>query len=140
MKRIYLFLMLIISAQFSAQSISASKLLQYGNSQNINSIKQELIQLGFQTKTDNSEGYPIYQFAKKSSHGVETVEISKNSELFMFVYKTNSEVYQILKNKLLLPSFSYAYAYKNTKYYENSQMRIGLNDNNNILSIFKPLK
>ena len=81
-----------------------------------------------------------YQFAKKSSHGVETVEISKNSELFMFVYKTNSEVYQILKNKLLLPSFSYAYAYKNTKYYENSQMRIGLNDNNNILSIFKPLK
>lgn len=140
MKQNYLFLMLIFSALFSAQSVSASKLLQYCNSQNINSITHELIQLGFQTKTDNSEGYPIYQFAKKSSRGLESIEISKNSELFMFVYKTNAEVYEILKSKLLLPSFSYAYAYRNTKYYENGKMRIGLNDSYNIFSIFKPLK
>lgn len=140
MKKTYLFLMILITALMSAQSISASKLLQYANSQNISTISKELIQLGFQTRTDNSEGYPIYQFAKKTSRGVENIEMGKNSELFMFTYKTTHSIYEILKNKLLTSDFQYAYGYKNVKFYENGKLRIGANDVNGIISIFKPLK
>lgn len=125
---------------FSAQSISASKLLDYANSQNIATITKELTQLGFQTRTDNSECYPIYQFAKKTSRGVEKIEMGKNSELFMFTYKPDSTVYEILKNKILTSEFEFSYKYKNAKYYENGYLRIGEDDFSGVISIFKPLK
>ena len=87
---------------YFAQFISASRLLYYANNQNIGTITKELKQLGFQTRMDNSEGYAIYQFAKKTSRGVEKIEMGKNSELFMFTYKPEFSVYEILKNKLLI--------------------------------------
>ena len=140
MKKTYLFLMMLIVTFISAQSISASKLLHYSNSQNISTISKDLKQLGFQTRTDNSEGYLIYQFVKKKSRGIEKVEMGKNSELFMFTYKTDRSIYEILKNKLLSTDYQYAYGYKNVKYYENGKLRIGADDVNGIISIFKPLK
>ena len=140
MNKIILYLLVILPSIFMAQSISASKLLQYGNSQNISIISKELKQLGFQSKTDNSEGYSIYQFAKKTSRGLEKIEMSKNSELFMFVYEAEHSVYEILKNKILTADFKYAYSYKNAQYYEDGRMRIGADDKNGIISIFKPLK
>ena len=137
MKKIILILFPIF---FSAQSISASKILDYANSQNISLITKELKQLGFQTKTDNSEGYPIYQFAKKTSRGIENIEMAKNTELFMFTYKPANDVYNIIKDKILTSDFQFAYNYKNSKYYENGKMRIGANDVSGIISVFKPLK
>ena len=137
MKKIILILFPIF---FSAQSISASKILDYANSQNISLITKELKQLGFQTKTDNSEGYPIYQFAKKTSRGIENIEMAKNTELFMFTYKPANDVYNIIKDKILTSDFQFAYNYKNSKYYENGRMRIGVDDTNGIISVFKPLK
>lgn len=137
MKKIILILFPIF---FSAQSISASKILDFANSQNISLITKELKQLGFQTKTDNSEGYPIYQFAKKTSRGIENIEMAKNTELFMFTYKPANDVYNIIKDKILTSDFQFAYNYKNTKYYENGRMRIGVDDTKGIISVFKPLK
>ena len=140
MKKIYFYLLVFLPIVFSAQSISASRLLYYANYQNISSITKELKQLGFQTKTDNSEGYPIYQFAKKTSRGIENIEMAKNTELFMFTYKPANDVYNIIKDKILTSDFQFAYNYKNTKYYENGRMRIGVDDTNGIISVFKPLK
>lgn len=140
MKKIYFYLLVFLPILFSAQSISASKILDYANFQNISLITNELKQLGFQTKTDNSEGYPIYQFVKKTSRGVEKIEMGKNSELFMFTYKPEYSVYKVLKSKMLTSDFQYRYSYKNTKYYENGKLRIGADDVNGIISIFKPLK
>ena len=140
MKKIYFYLLVFLPIVFSAQSISASRLLYYANYQNISSITKELKQLGFQTKTDNSEGYPIYQFAKKTSRGIENIEMAKNTELFMFTYKPANDVYNIIKDKILTSDFQFAYNYKNTKYYENGRMRIGVDDTKGIISVFKPLK
>lgn len=125
---------------YFAQSVSASRLFYYTNIQNIGAISKELKQLGFQIKTDNSEGYSIYQFTKKSPRAVENIEMGKNSELFMFTYKPEFSVYKVLKSKMLTSDFQYAYSYKNAKYYENGKLRIGADDVNGIISIFKPLK
>lgn len=81
----------------------------------------------------------MYQFVKKTSRGLEKIEMGKNSELFMFVYKSESAVYEILKSKILTSDFKYSYSYKNAKYYQNEEMRIGADDKNKIISIFKPL-
>ena len=140
MKKIYFYLLVFMPMFYFAQSISASRLLYYANNQNIGTITKELKQLGFQTRMDNSEGYAIYQFAKKTSRGVEKIEMGKNSEIFMFTYKPEFSVYEILKNKLLTSDYHYTYSYKNTKYYENGRMRIGVDDTNGIISVFKPLK
>lgn len=140
MKKLLFYVLVMLPLLFTAQSISASKFLQYTNSQNVALISKELKHLGFQTRTDNSEGYPIYQFAKKSTRGIEKIEIGKNSELFMFTYKAEYSVYEILKNKILTSDYQYSYSYKNTKYYENGNMRIGIDDTNGIISAFKPLK
>lgn len=140
MKKLLFYVLVMLPLLFTAQSISASKFLQYTNSQNVALISKELKHLGFQTRTDNSEGYPIYQFAKKSTRGIEKIEIGKNSELFMFTYKAEYSVYEILKNKILTSDYQYSYSYKNTKYYENGNMRIGIDDTNGIISAFKTLK
>ena len=140
MKKALIYFLLTLPLIFTGQSLSASKLLQYGNLQNSSIITKELQQLGFQTKTDSSEGYPIYHFTKKTSRGLERIEMGNNSELFMFIYKSESAVYEILKSKILTSDFKYSYSYKNAKYYENKKMRIGTDDKNGIISIFKPLK
>ena len=140
MRKIFTIFLMVVSVITFGQSLCASKLLQFASSQNISIITKELKQLGFQTRTDNSEGYPIYQFAKKTSRGLEKIEMGNNSELFMFIYKSESAVYEILKSKILTSDFKYSYSYKNTKYYENEKMRIGVDDKNGIISIFKPLK
>ena len=140
MRRLFTILLMAVTVIIFGQSLSASKLLQYANSQNILVISKELKQLGFQTKIDNSEGYPIYQFAKKTSRGLEKIEMGNNSELFMFIYKSETAVYEILKSKVLTSDFKYSYSYKNAKYYESKKMRIGADDKNGIISIFKPLK
>lgn len=66
--------------------------------------------------------------------------MGKNSELFMFVYMPEYSVYEILKNKILTPDFKYSYSYKNSKYYENWKIRVGINDVGGIISVFEPLK
>ena len=140
MKKLYSYLLVFLPIVFSAQSISASRLFTYSNSQNIEIISKELEQLGFQTRMDNSEGYPIYQFAKKTTRGTERNDIGSNSELFMVIYRPEKSIYEILKTKILTPDFKYSYVYKNAKYFENNFMRIGADDVNGIISIFKPLK
>ncbi len=140
MKKILLYLLVSFPIFLTAQSISASKILQYASSQNIFTISSELKQLGFQTRTDNSEGYPIYQFAKKTSRGVEKLEVGRNSELFMLTYKADYAVYKILKNKILTSDYQHSYNYRNAKYYENGYTRVGVDDINGIISVFKPIK
>lgn len=140
MKKISILFLLMFSIISYSQSISASRILYFASSQNIDAIIKELKQLGFKTRTDNSEGYTIYQFLKKTRRGVEQVEMGKNTELFMFTYKPEYSVYSILKGKILTSDFKYSYSYKNTKYYENGKTRIGDDETKGIISVFKPLK
>ncbi|AZA52759.1 hypothetical protein [Chryseobacterium sp. G0201] len=139
-KYLHLYLLLFLPLLYTSQSISASKLLDYINIQNSETITKELKQLGFQTRVDNSEGYPIYRFAKETSRGIEKIEVGKNTELFMITYRPEYTAYEILRNKILTSDFQYAYSYKSTKYYENSTMRIGADNTNGIISVFKQLK
>ncbi len=140
MKKISILFLLMFSIISYSQSISASRILYFASSQNIDAIIKELKQLGFKTRTENSEGYTIYQFLKKTRRGVEQVEMGKNTELFMFTYKPEYSVYSILKGKILTSDFKYSYSYKNTKYYENGKTRIGDDETKGIISVFKPLK
>lgn len=133
----FLFISFFLFSQgFYSQSLSASKILNFTNSQNIKLISNELKQKGFVLKVRNKGGFTFYDFNKQE----EVISITRNDELFMVVYKCNFSVFQVMKSKLLTPDFVYSYNYKNNDYYENSKMRIGVNNLNGIISVFKPLK
>ena len=136
MKHFYFLLLLMASAVYSAQSISASKMLFFVNLQNPSKISTELKKLGFLSSIKDKGEFTMYEYKK----GSEYLTITRNDELFMVVYRPSYSAYSVLKSKLLTGDYVYAYNYKNNDYYENSKMRIGVNELNGIISLFKPLK
>lgn len=142
MKNYLIILMLLISKMLVAQSISASKILSVLENQNFIKVKSELTELGFKSMGDETDyNINILSFQKSDRLGREHIEIGKNSELFMFVYKPVSKAYfNSLKEKMLTSDFKYSYTHKNAKYYETSVMRLGINESASIISFFVPLK
>lgn len=144
MRRLYIFLAIVlISFSTYGQSISASKILSYLDSQSLTKIKSELASSGFKSMGQESDynNIQIQSFMKSDRLGKEHIELGKNSELFMFVYKpVSKEYFTALKSKLLTSEFVFAYKLKNNKYYESENMRIGVNTKSNILSFFVALK
>ena len=88
----------------------------------------------------NTDGYLLYWFHKESSLGVELLQIGKNSELFMLLYVPAKAYFSTYKELLLTNDFDYKYSGPNDKYYENETMRIGINSNKGIISLFVNLK
>ncbi|MGY0426805.1 MAG: hypothetical protein ACWIPI_08265 [Polaribacter sp.] len=133
---------LLAATKIQAQSISASKILNILDSQNSVKIKSELVDLGFKYMREETDyNVQINSFMKSDRMGREHIGLGKNSELFMFVYKpANKDIYNILKSKLLTSEFKYSYSYKDDKFYESDNMRIGIKDKFNIISFFVALK
>lgn len=136
MRQFLKIILTLLPIAISSQSLSASKLYEYANFQNIQAISKELKIKGFVTSSKIRDGYKINDFKKAS----EQLWISSNDELFMVIYKPSYTIYILLKEKLLTDEFAYAYTYNNNKYYETKEIRLGFNDLNGIISIFKPLK
>jgi hypothetical protein len=66
--------------------------------------------------------------------GVENLLVGSTDELFSIVYNPATRaIYLALKEKMLTKDFVYSYFYSITKYYENSEMRIGINDISNTI-------
>lgn len=139
---ISLIILLGISTNTNAQSISASKIINYLGSQKQTEISADLLQLGFiQTEKKETTMFKGYAYTKKSSYGIENFNLAVNDELFSIIYKpATSDIYSAIKEKMLTKDFIYSYSYQATKYYESSNMRIGANDTNKIISFFVKLK
>lgn len=142
MKHMYsvvtLALMFCISVSINAQSISASKILGYLNGQKQSVISADLLKLGF-TQPDKKESttFTGYAYTKKGELGIEYLSIVINDEIFSVLYKpATTALYSALKEKMLTKDFVYTYSYLTAKYYESSDMRIGINDTNNVISFF----
>ncbi len=136
-------LLFILFCSFSVfgQSVSASKILNFLNSQNTTTIGAELKKVGFTFKgKSNFDGNTEYSYYKNGRFGLEKFNVTSNDELFSIVYKTSPEAFQAYKHKLLTNDFEYAYEMRNNKYYENGSMRIGINENSSIISLFVKLK
>ena len=144
MKQFYLFFAItLLSFSAYGQSVSASKIISFLESQNNTEITQNLKTLGFVFKGKSKVigNFYEYMFYSTTDYGTELLSISQNDELFGVVYKlANSNFFNSLKEKLLTSEFGYAYSYKNTKYYESTNMRIGVNSESRILSFFVALK
>lgn len=142
MKRtITLIIILFCSITVFCQSVSTSKILNFLNIQNITTIGTELKKVGFTFKgKSNFDGYTVYAYNKNGRYGLEKFNVGFNDELFTIVYKTSPEAFQAYKLKLLTNDFVYAYEMRNNKYYENENMRIGINENSSIISLFVKLK
>ena len=137
MKDLISFLCLTFFALCFPQSLSITKVVGYASESNMNLISSELQQKGFTLQKSTVDGYPMHSYKKSSG---EVINITRNDELRMVIYKPSYEVYKVFKNKVLTKEFQYAYSYKNNDYYESNFMRIGYNDLNGIISFFKPLK
>ena len=133
---------LLATTKIQAQSVSASRILNILDSQSLVKIKSELVELGFTYMGEETDyNVQINSFMKSGRMGREHIEVDKNSELFMLVYKpANKDLYNILKSKLLTSEFKYSYGYKDDKFYESDFMRIGIKDKSNIISFFVALK
>lgn len=130
---------LLFTTTVSAQSLSASKIVSIIDNQNHSFITEKMKLSGFTYDgTDKFAGNMVeYRYIKSTSYGLEQLTVGGNDELFSVVYKmANSNVFNALREKMLTYHFEYAYSYKNTKYYESSNMRIGVNQGKNILSFF----
>lgn len=142
MKYLYTIISLIISLGIStntnAQSISASKIINYLDGQKQIEISADLLKLGFiQTEKKETSMFKGYAYTKKSSYGIENFNLAINNELFSIIYKpATSDIYSAIKEKMLTKDFIYSYSYQTSKFYENSNMRIGVNDTKCIISFF----
>lgn len=142
MKYIYsiigIFIMLCISITINAQSISASKILNYLNSQKQTTISADILKLGFtQTEKKETSTFSGYAYTKKDKMGTENLNIAVSDELFSIIYKpATAAIYSALKEKMLTKDFTYPYSHQATKYYESTNMRIGINDTSKIISFF----
>ena len=134
--------MLLVFGNTMAQSVSATKILNILENQNLAKIKTELVGLGFKQMGKATDyNVQINSFMKSDRMGREHIELGKNSELFMFVYKpANKDLYNALKTKLLTSDFKYSYSYKDDKFYETDFMRTGAKDKYGIISFFVALK
>lgn len=143
MKQLFFFVgIVLISSSTYGQSLSASKILTFLESQNTTEIITELNSSGFKSIGQESDyNIGIQSFIKSDRLGKEHIELGNNNELFMIIYKpVSKEYFTALKSKLLTSEFIYAYELKNNKYYESKNMRIGVNTKSNILSFFVALK
>ncbi|WP_146228835.1 hypothetical protein [Mesonia sp. K7] len=112
-------------------------------SQDCEEISQELEFLGFEYDGENkiSEAFIAQTYFINTTYGLETFNFAKNDELFAIVYNiANNDFLEIIKSKLVTNEFSFAYSFKDVKFYENNKMRIGINEKSNILSFFVALK
>lgn len=143
MRQLYVFLAIVLFSFSSyGQSVSASKILTFLTSQNVSNIKSELTSSGFKSLGQKRDyNIEIQSFMKSDRLGKEHIEIGKNSELFMLVYRpVSKEYFTALKSKLLTSDFVYAYELKNNRFYESENMRIGVNTQSGLLSFFVALK
>lgn len=142
MKRIIIFsAMFLCTISTFGQSVSASKILNFLNSQNTTTIGADLKKVGFTFKGKSEfDGFTEFSYLKNGNYGLEKINIGYNDELFSVVYKTSPEAFNGYKAKLLTSDFQYTYSFKNSKYYENENMRIGINEVSNIISCFVKLK
>jgi len=136
------FLILSNTLSFS-QSLSTSKIFGFLETQSLRNISKSLQEKGFKyintTSVDN--GITLEQYSKNGSYGNEKISIGKNDELFILIYHPATiDLYKGMKEKALTSDFSLAYNYKQTKYFENGLMRIGINDISGDLSFFSKLK
>lgn len=123
------------------QSVSVSKILNFLKDQNLTTIGADLKKVGFNFKGKSEfDGFTEFAYQKKGNSGLEQININYNDELFSIVYKTSTEAFSAYKAKLLTNDFQYAYSYKNSKFYESENMRIGINENSSIISLFVKVK
>lgn len=132
-----LFFVLAFTNNTNAQSVSASKILNYLENQKQTEISNALIKAGFQSdgKETNYNG-TLYSYHKAGTYGLEKFSFGYTEELFSIIYKPASNFYSAMKEKMLTSDFVYSYSYKETKYYENGSMRIGVNDVAKTISFF----
>lgn len=126
-----------------AQSVSASKIYEFLESQNPKQILKDITAKGFKYKSDllmSDYGFNAKAYQKNASLGTEYFTVGNNDELFIIIYRPILKAYSGYKEKLLTSDFKYSYLYKNIKYYENSFMRIGINDKTGDLSFFSKNK
>ena len=125
-----------------AQSISASQIISILKDQNDSKAIDMLKSMGFKKMSSESEnGSVVTSFLKSKDDELEHLELGKNLELYMLVYKpSNNDVYNTYKEMFVTSDYEYSYSFKNANYYESQEMRIGLNDQSSIISFFVPLK
>lgn len=144
MKTIYSLLILLaltLGTNVNAQSISASKIFKYLDSQDITEISKDLKTLQFVSLgTGTQYNSTMYSYKKTGNYGVEEFSIVSNAELFSVLYKPVKSFYLSMKEKMLTSDFIYSYSHNSTKYYESSSTRIGVNDVSGIISFFVELK
>lgn len=142
MKKIITFLAIFLcTTSIFGQSVSASNILNFLNIQNTTTIGNELKKIGFTFKGKSQfDGFTEFSYQKNGNYGLEKINIGYNDELFSVVYKTSQDAFNAYKTKLLTNDFQHAYNFKNTKYYENGTVRIGINETSHIISCFVKLK
>ena len=142
MKQIIIFLTIFLCTTSAfGQSVSASKILNFLDSQNTSAIGTELKKVGFTFKGKSQfDGFTEFSYQKSGKYGLEKINIGFNDELFSVVYKTSQDAFNAYRTKLLTDDFQHAYNFKNTQYYENGSMRIGINKTSYIISCFVKLK
>lgn len=129
-----------LSNGLNAQSVSVSKIFKYLQSQKQEEVSKDLINLGFQfDKKEANYNATLFNYHKAGTYGLEKFSFGYNDELFSLIYKPANNFYSTMKEKVLTSNFIYSYSHGNTKYYESSDMRIGTNDMNKIISFFVKL-
>jgi len=138
LKAILVIIAVVIASNINAQSISASKIFKYLDNQKQTEISKELLSMGFVFRGKETHyNATWYSYHKTGSYGLEKFTVSYMDELFCIIYEpATNEVYSTFKEIMLTRDFGYSYSYKNTKYYENDRMRIGVNDTSKIISFF----
>lgn len=141
MKNIFFILTIVLFSNCYSQTLSKTEIFSHLESQKLEIIKNLLIKDGFiYDKMTNTDGFLLYWFHKESNLGVELLQVGKNNELFMLLYVPVKSYFSTYKELLLTNDFEYKYSTSNDKYYENETMRIGINNNKDIISLFVNLK
>lgn len=130
-----------LSTGISAQSVTVTKVLHYLEIQNQIEIEKDLVKVGFKFNKKRSEpNMTEYSYNKTDNYGLQKISIFNNDELFSIVYHPVSDFYLSMKEIMLKKvDFTYAYTNKDTKFYESSNMRIGINDKYETVSFFVKL-
>ena len=136
MKRIIMFILLIVSGLTYCQSLQSSDLEDFVTSQNIEEISNTLTSKGF-VKSEELKNDLLFRNFKK---GDERITLVINNQLFSVVYKTNVPNAVTKANSFISKGYKYSHTYRNNEYDDSSDMRIGLNRINGILTLIKHLR
>lgn len=136
MKRIIMFILLIVSGLIYCQSLQSSDLEDFVTSQTIEEISNTMTSKGF-VKSEELQNDLLYTNFKKDD---ERITLVVNNQLFSVVYKTNVSNAVTKANSFISMGYKYSHTYKNNEYYDSSDMRIGLNRINGILTLIKHLR